>query len=279
MIEKRRRPRLAFVLSLLMPGLGHLYAGSPLKALRSWVIIFGLLVLGKCTLLGWIWGLVLLLALAIGAQIYIAVDAWRLAKNTGTIALSWYQRFLVYVFVYVALALLTFYVLFPNINLFTRYNAYRISSGSMESTMIVGDQIIVDMWHFRFSKPQRGDVIVYGFPEDPTRDMVHRCVAIAGDTIEIRDKQLIVNGEPIQEDYVSFKDPNTYEKLAPRRFGLRDQMEPGIVPENCCFSLGDNRDNSLDSRFWGPLPYDLLRGKAKYIYWSRDLSRVGKKIE
>jgi signal peptidase I len=120
---------------------------------------------------------------------------------------------------------------------------------------------------------ERGDVVVFKYPEDPRRDFIKRCVAVGGDTVEMRAKQLFVNGEPVDEPYVVHKDPRIYPDLpgvgsGPRNLRNRDNFGPYTVPEDHIFCLGDNRDNSSDSRFWGPVPLSYVKGRAVIIYWS-----------
>ncbi|HEY7727808.1 MAG TPA: signal peptidase I [Candidatus Eisenbacteria bacterium] len=166
--------------------------------------------------------------------------------------------------------------------------AFRIPSGSMQETLLIGDFLFVNKmvygsevdigwadWrlvHFRFPpirEPGRGDVIVFRFPEDPSRDFIKRCVATEGQRVEVRDKVLYVDGQEQVEPYVIHTDPH----LLPRDTSTRDNFGPIVVPKRHLFMMGDNRDNSLDSRFWGPLPEDLVKGKAMILYWSWDPER------
>jgi len=167
------------------------------------------------------------------------------------------------------------------------FENFKIPSGSMEDNLLIGDHLVVNKFiyapHFHtwlhdlmpYRGPRRGDVVVFKFPEDPRRDFIKRCIALAGDTVEIHDKQLYLNGEPQLEPYVVHKDPQTWSdspEVPPSR-RIRDQFGPVTVPEGTIFCLGDNRDNSLDSRFWGPVPLDYLKGRAVLIYWSYEAQR------
>jgi signal peptidase I len=166
--------------------------------------------------------------------------------------------------------------------------AFRIPSGSMEDTLLTGDFLFVNkmvygseidvglgdyrLLHYRFPairRPQRGDIIVFRFPEDPGRDFIKRCVATEGQRVEVRDKVLYVDGTRMDESYVIHGDP----RVLPRGANARDNFGPIVVPRGHIFMMGDNRDNSLDSRFWGPLPIDLVKGKAMILYWSWDGDR------
>ncbi len=119
-----------------------------------------------------------------------------------------------------------------------------------------------------FGKPQRGDIIVFISPLDG-RDFIKRCVAVAGDTVEMRNKVFYLNGKAQQESYVRHEDRNT---LPPGTAG-RDFMAPYVVPPEHLFMMGDNRDNSNDSRFWGPVAMSLVKGRAMFLYWSWDPER------
>jgi len=109
---------------------------------------------------------------------------------------------------------------------------------------------------------------VFKYPNDPRRDFIKRCVAVAGDTVEVREKQLYINGAPKEEPHVVFKG---FESGRPR--GPGDNYEPRVVPEGTIFCMGDNRDRSLDSRFWGPVPLSYVKGRAVLIYWSYEAEK------
>jgi len=159
--------------------------------------------------------------------------------------------------------------------------AFKIPSGSMETTLLVGDHIFVNKFLYgyhlpytkgrvlRFSKPERGDIIVFVFPEDPDKDFIKRVIAVPGDTVEIREKQVFLNGEPQREEYTRFADGKTIDGFV----RTRDNMPPLTVPPGQYFVMGDNRDRSYDSRFWGFVGEDAILGKALFIYFSIDWSR------
>jgi signal peptidase I len=166
--------------------------------------------------------------------------------------------------------------------------AFRIPTGSMEDTLLVGDFLFVNkmiygseidigfsgnrLVYYRFPKirdPKPGDVIVFRYPDDPARDFIKRCVAVAGQTLEIRDKVLYVDGVAREEPYAVHKDP----RVLPGETSPRDNFGPFVVPQGHIFMLGDNRDNSHDSRFWGALPRSLVKGKSMFLYWSWDEER------
>lgn len=134
---------------------------------------------------------------------------------------------------------------------------FYIPSGSMEPTLQVGDKIIVNKLTNRFKDPERGQIVVFKYPYDTSQDFVKRIIGLPGETIEIRDSQVYINGQPLEEDYLP-------EGL------VYPDFAPVTVPEDSYFVLGDNRDNSQDSRMWGPLPRNLLIGHVLAIYWPLD---------
>jgi signal peptidase I len=156
-------------------------------------------------------------------------------------------------------------------------HAYRLPSRSMEDTLLVGDCLLVDKVSFGASlpffelrlpaltSPARGDVLLFNYPLDPGKGYVKRCVAVAGQVVEIRDKALFVDGQRVPDPpYSKFLDAHIY-----RRFeNPRDNNGPLTVPEGYVFVMGDNRDNSRDSRHWGMLPLELVLGRTLCVYWS-----------
>ncbi len=154
--------------------------------------------------------------------------------------------------------------------------SFAIPSGSMEDSLKIGDHPMAikfayglynplqDKLIFDFIKPKRGDVIIFRDPTGKTNEMwIKRCMAIPGDTIEMKDKVFYLNGKKLDEPYIVHKDPHIY----PFPQTTRDNFPQIVVPKGYIFAMGDNRDNSYDSRFWGFLPYKKLRGKAFCVYW------------
>jgi signal peptidase I len=156
--------------------------------------------------------------------------------------------------------------------------AFKIPSGSMMNTLLVGDHILVNKFIYGvkspftgstwipFKNPQRKDVIVFKYPVNPKQDYIKRVVGVPGDTIEIRDKKLYVNGELQDEEYAIYLD----SRNIPGSVQKRDNMGPITVPDQSLFVMGDNRDNSYDSRFWNFVNFSSVKGKAFILYWSWD---------
>ena len=138
---------------------------------------------------------------------------------------------------------------------------------------MVGDHILVNKFLFGFSvpfadgkimsvrEPERGDVIVFKYPRDRKLDFIKRCIAVGGETLEVREKQVFINGEPIETPQAVFLEGGSM-------LNGRDNFGPVTVPEGKVFVMGDNRDNSNDSRFWGFVDLADVKGKAIVIYWS-----------
>ncbi|MEW6412234.1 MAG: signal peptidase I [Candidatus Zixiibacteriota bacterium] len=166
--------------------------------------------------------------------------------------------------------------------------AYKIPSQSMEDTLLVGDFLLANKFVYgarlplvdwrlpALDKPQQGDIVIFIFPRDGVTKYIKRCVAGPGDTIEIKDKVVYVNGDIYSlPEHGKYIDVNSAGELnvQPRRPGggdSRDNFGPFVVPENSYFMMGDNRDNSFDSRYWGVVPYDHVLGEALIVHWSWD---------
>ena len=165
--------------------------------------------------------------------------------------------------------------------------AFKIPTGSMENNLLIGDHLLVNKFAFgptassleRALLPvktvKRRDVIVFKFPEDPERDFIKRVIGLPGETVELKEKKIYIDGKPLDEPYVHFLEP----PRSGAEFGevtsadLRERYGPVTVPPNQYFVMGDNRDNSQDSRYWGFLPREYIKGKALVIYWSYESGR------
>lgn len=137
---------------------------------------------------------------------------------------------------------------------------YTIPTGSMLDTLQIGDFILVNKLAYKFSKPQHDDIVVFEFPLNPKVDYIKRVIGVPGDVIEIKDKVVYRNGEKLEPTYTRF--------VEGYHLGISDNVDKFTVPEGYYFMMGDNRDNSLDSRFWGYVKEDAIIGKAFIIYWS-----------
>jgi signal peptidase I len=160
--------------------------------------------------------------------------------------------------------------------------AFKIPTGSMEDNLLVGDHLFVNKFIYAphwdttihrlmpYRDIRRGDVVVFKYPQEPDRDFIKRAVAVPRDTLEIHDKTLVVNGKEEVNPHLVHKDPVVFpsSQFVSDQARRRDQFGPFTVPPDSVFCMGDNRDNSYDSRFWGPVPRDYFKGRALFIYWS-----------
>ncbi|MBW1646225.1 MAG: signal peptidase I [Deltaproteobacteria bacterium] len=152
--------------------------------------------------------------------------------------------------------------------------AFKIPSGSMEPTLLIGDHLLVnkfiygiripftDRKIFAVHQPERGDIIVFIYPVDESKDFIKRVIGLPGETVEIRRKKIYINGKLLKDDYGTYREPGVTNQVP------RDNFGPVVVPKNHVFVMGDNRDRSYDSRFWGFVDYNKIKGKALIIYWS-----------
>jgi signal peptidase I len=156
--------------------------------------------------------------------------------------------------------------------------AFKIPTGSMENNLLIGDHLLVNKFVFAptATRPEnvllpvdpirRGDIIVFKFPEDPERDFIKRVIGLPGETVALRNKRVLINDKPLDEPYVHYLIPPGEESEFDT--DVRVQYGPVTVPEGHYFMMGDNRDNSQDSRYWGFLPESYIKGKALFVYFS-----------
>ncbi len=216
-------------------------------------------------------------------NLYYLTDAYLVASKTGQVVKRSYNKW----YVYMIIILLNLLVAknfkdYINLNWFT---AHRVPTKSMEPYLQVGDHFIGDYKYYKTNTVWPGDVIILKFPKNPEIKYIERCIAIGGQTVEIRDKSLYVDGIFVPDSTeVQFTDKNVFNRdyrdpeIFPENAGNRDNYGPVTVPNNQCFVLGDNRDNSYDSRYWGFVPIESVVAKPLYIYWSDDKNRIGKII-
>jgi signal peptidase I len=292
----RRFAWLAAVLSILMPGVGQVYCGRLLRGL-----VFGLLygvaipvalgVIAYASPVSTILLGLLLAAAAFGVVLAAAVDSYRVARRTPV---DYDLKSFNHVAVYLLLGLIVQggclgYTLYVRSTLF---EAFRVPSASEYPTIHPNDRILVDKTAYRRSDPQRGDVVLFRPPDSYWRGYyIKRIVAVAGDTVEMTDGIVRVNGRELSRRKIPLDsrigEGETFEEISAGRAYLtfrgatpgkavRDFGEVRVPPYHC-FVLGDNRDNSLDSRDFGSLPYAEIVGRADYIYWPAEgWSRFGR---
>ena len=162
--------------------------------------------------------------------------------------------------------------------------AFKIPTGSMENNLLIGDHLLVNKFVFgptatsleRALLPvrdiRRGDVVVFKYPDEPERDFIKRVIGLPGETLELKSKKVYVNGQALDEPYVHFLEPASSAQEV-TSFDVRERYGPVRVPDGHFFVMGDNRDNSQDSRYWGFLPRHYIKGRALMIYWSYESGR------
>jgi signal peptidase I len=165
--------------------------------------------------------------------------------------------------------------------------AFKIPTGSMENNLLIGDHLLVNKFIdaptasaiertlLPIGEIHRGDVLVFKYPVEPDRDYIKRVIGLPGETLELKEKKIFINGKPLDEPYVHFlEEPRRNTDLTEvTSSDVRENYGPVTVPPNQYFMMGDNRDNSADSRYWGFMPRDYVKGKALLIYWSYESER------
>lgn len=178
-------------------------------------------------------------------------------------------------------------LIFLNFARIFAFQSFKIPTGSMIDNLLIGDHLFVNKFIFGNAGPdgvaallphrpvRRGDIVVFRYPVNPSVDYVKRVVALPGETISIRDKQVFINGRPLDEPYVLYRDSQVFplSPSLPEPYRSRDQFGPFLMPPATYFAMGDNRDESYDSRYWGPLKRELIKGRPFMVYWSFDSSR------
>ena len=268
---KRRRPLLAGFLSLFIPGLGQLYNGQTAKALAFyWCFLLFYLIFALTRLSFHFIGMISLLIVAFGFLAVVMCDAGFSAHRLKLVEIQRYNRWYVYLAAFLVhvlvIAPLMESVLFPS-----PIKAYKIPSGAMVPTLHIGDHIIATFASPPKYTPEREDIAIFVYPVDPSKDFIKRVIGLPGERIEIIGREIYINGTLFNDTYGDYRNPgNTWGKPCP--------FCSVTVPDDHYFVLGDNRDNSLDSRYWGFVPSELIKGKALYVYWAKDKSRIGKTI-
>ncbi len=163
--------------------------------------------------------------------------------------------------------------------------AFKIPTGSMENNLLIGDHLLVNKFIFgptplaigRAVLPvrpiHRGDIVVFKYPDEPDRDFIKRVIGLPGETVELRNKKVYINGQPLDEPYVHFLTAPSSDYQEVTSFDVRERFGPVTVTPDQYFVMGDNRDNSQDSRYWGFLPRSYIKGRALLIYWSYESGR------
>lgn len=266
-MTKKRSPTWAALLSLIMPGLGHVYAGDFKKGLSLIGVEYGVIIIaGVFGVLSTFYGIASLIVVAIGFYVFVVISSVRLALKNKEYQLQSYNRWYWYLAIFISVSVIV-NVLFSSRGDILGYETYRIPAKSMEPTLQVGDFITVNT---RYQQPKVGDIIVFLYPKDRSIPYVKRVAAVGNDTVSIHDGIVYRNDKPENLLFVP-------ESRRLRDFSI--SMDERHVPEKELFLLGDWRDNSNDSRFWGTVPVTDVIGKVTYIWFSKDANRIGKAVE
>ena len=262
--SKPRRPWLAAILSLLGGPVGQVYVGRLRRSLFLWLVGFCLLPILAFCMIGLSigrFGLILLSLCAVGFPIYLSIDAFWLARKNRHAMLKRYQRWWVYVLLFVVFCLGN-NVIAQLIRSFVA-EAFVVPGRSMSPTIQPGDRLLVDkLWYSR-NRIHRNDVVGFRSEGPGSPILIQRVVGLPGDTIEIKNERVFINGAECDDPHAVFNAPlPSYKEMI--------DYGPVKVPSDFCFLLGDNRRMSKDSRITGPIPKSDLYGTARWIFWSRE---------
>lgn len=260
---KHRKPVLAALLSFLTTGLGQIYNGQWQKgvlfflveAAVGFAVIFGLgsfqtMVIGLCVLFA--------------INIFVAVDAYRVASGLGEYRLQPCNRAWVYAFIILANGMVgTGVELIASDKL---YRTFEIPSESMLPTLLVEDHFMADILSDS-DTIKRGDIVVFPSPEDPSKDFVKRVIGLPGETVQIEAKVVSIDGQPLDEPYVQHTKKDDVAD--------RDYFGPVTLGPDEYFVMGDNREGSYDSRWIGPIKRDGMKARAMYIYFPGEQPGLG----
>jgi signal peptidase I len=270
----KRRWWLAGLLSYILPGLGQVYNGQPLKGLlfnfifTLWGgVVFTLTFYAvKQEMTGPKIALLFLsLCVSFLAQLLVIIESIRTARKIGSeYLLKTYNKWFLYLFIIIVTFLVDHSVataIKDNV-----IKPYKIPTNSMQPSLLAGDFILSNQIYFSTHNPERGDIIIFKYPVDEKTDFIKRIIGVPGDMVEIKDKHVWINNVKIHEPYVQHTDSTILSQFE----SIRDNFGPFRVSTNSYFVLGDNRDNSLDSRHWGTVQRYLIKGKLSFIYFSWD---------
>jgi signal peptidase I len=264
---KKRNAFLAAIATIGTFGLGQLYNGKPKKAAVAYILWLATAAFGIFAPLSasFTW-LVISLALLLLLGLILMIDAIRDARRLREITLHRYNRWYIYL---VIILFQTLGIRSIQVKLLTASTAaYRMTSGSMIPTLEIGERIVADMKAYDRKLPTRGAVIIAKYPKDESVSYIKRVIGLPGEKLEIIGRTVYINGRPLAEEYTQYIDPGSTDE----HFG------PYILSNGEYFVMGDNRDNSQDSRYLGPVNQSQILGQARYLYWATDLSRIGKRI-
>jgi signal peptidase I len=283
--DKPRSQSFAGILTFFAVGLGHLYSGQAKKGIFLYFFGQGLLLAAFLPLIYFYPTAPAMMIVVLGGiafLLYCILDAVKVSKRKRfRYTLKGYNKW----YVYLGCWILASFIIQPIVATLIKgfvFQSYKIAASSLEPTLLKGDHVIAKKLFAVKEGVNKGDIIIFPLPEDPTKIFVKRVVALGGETIEIVNKEVFINGNRIQEPYVIYTD----DRIIRKGSIPRDNYGPETVPDDAVFVMGDNRDHSYDSRFWGSVKNSDVKGKAASVYWSWDKEkkrirwdRIGKIIQ
>lgn len=271
---RRRKPVLALLLSFITPGLGQIYNGRLMRGVIFYLVGFLLAtVLLFSGLFFKFYGMIFCLAILLLFFLFILLDAFIGAIKLKEITLKPYNKWYLYLIIF----LISNFVIQPLVSSSIKNNvarAYKIPSSAMEPTLLVGDRLIANMGIYKKEKPKRGDIVIFEYPKDPSKDFIKRVIGLEGEKVEIVGNKIYINDKLLDDPWAYYKESDLTKPFE----GL-ENFGPVVVSKDSLFVLGDNRHDSQDSRFWGYVNIKKLKGKALYIYWAKHKSRIGVEIK
>ena len=282
-MNKPRKTWIAILFTFFTIGLGHIYCGKLSRGIYFFILGQIVVVLAFFLLIfSPPYGVLLAIFLAVFIFLFFLADVYKISKELpATYELKQYNKWYVYL---ILVAIASFLIQPLNESLVKKYisQAFNIPSGAMLNTLQIGDHIICNKLIYKITTPKRGDVVIFPYPKDPSVSYVKRIVGVGGETVEIRNKKVLIDGREVNEKYAIHKS----DRVFPAGSNPRDNFGPVNIPLGSVFLMGDNRDNSHDSRFWGFVKTSEIEGKVHYVYWSWDpeksrikWKRIGHKIE
>jgi len=293
MTTYKRNPWIAGLLSFFFPSVGHIYVGAAMRGFTLLLIFFlGLILLGRIFgLFSTFWGVISLFMLVIIFELTMIVDAVRLAKSRKEFIPKKYNKW----YIYLVSAVIIMVLFSPElIRPILGFNSYYIPARSMMPTLMIGDFVLANTMD---KTPARGEVIVFRYPKAPNIQFVKRVIGLPGDKIEYHSstKVIHINNELVtqqvvgryiadgsgaamtgKEERIEYLNGVEYQILVKQGIEKQESLiKEWTVPDNGYFVLGDNRDNSKDSRYWGFVPSENIIGKMTYIWFSWDLQGEG----
>ena len=260
------------MLALILSGLGQLYAGEPRRALAVYLGSVALLLGALFSVLPKTFpGLIVFVLAELSYRLWSMWDSARIARRKQDYVLAPFNRW----YWYLAAVLVMNFLIGPRFDALSPLDTVKVASRSMEPAVLQGDHLCTDVTFYRSSRPSRGDLVLFVSPEDPKTQLLKRVIGLPGERIEIRDKVIYVDGRRLEDPWGHHGNQSKPGALSfPDLRNLND-LAAVEIPGDRVFLIGDDRDNSYDSRFYGPVPISSLRGRPLYVYWSPDRSRIG----